>query len=105
MADANFKVTPQILRAKMDETMSRITDVKNKIAQFEGIVQRSSSCWSGEAGDRYRQSFLEFKPEIEEIIEVWRTHVADLGTIAGIYEQAETTNETNSGVLPIDVIS
>lgn len=105
MADANFKVTPQILRAKMDETVSRITDVKNKITQFEGIVRRSSSCWVGEAGNRYRQSFSEFKPEIEEIIEVWKSHIMDLGTIAGVYEQTETTNETNSGILPVDVIS
>ena len=105
MASTEFKVSTQVLKAKMDDTLSKITAVQQKVAQYESLVQRTNSCWIGEAGDKYRQSFAQFKPELEEVIEVWKNHTVDLGTIAGIYEEAERNNESSSGGLPSDVIS
>ena len=102
---AEFKVTTQVLKAKMDETLSKIAAVQQKVAQYENQVQRSSSCWVGEAGDLYRKNFAQFKPELDEIIEVWKKHTVDLGTIAGLYEEAERQNVAQPGGLPSDVIS
>lgn len=99
-----FKVTPEVLKTKMEEVLQGVTRANQGLQMLEDYVARTESCWVGEAGDLYRKIFRNLRPEAESIINVWRQHAADLGTIAGVYDAAEHGNQSVAEALPPDAI-
>ena len=105
MAEADFRVTPEELKKKMQEALDNISSAKGKLNEYGDVAKSTVACWTGEAGEKYRQMFDKFKPDMESILKEWNDHAIKLGTIAGVYEESEKTNAEGAKGLPDDVIS
>ena len=68
-------------------------------------VRNMSSYWLGDAGDAYRELFLETEDDMDQILKRFREHPGDLRTMAGIYRQAESEQTEIGQAVPNDLIS
>lgn len=104
MGDANFNVTPQVLKAKMAEAIDDILKAEKQLSLYEDSVNKTRSCWLGDSGDKYRALVASFKPEVVDILQRWKSHISDLKEIAEIYEETEKSNDSYANALPNDVL-
>lgn len=82
----------------------RVSDMKKSMCVIEEQVKASSMCWKGEAGDLYRQIYMEEKESMEKILENLTRQAESLGAIGGNYEKAQWEIEEMTQELPSDVI-
>lgn len=99
-----FKVTPDVLKAKMEDVLQGTARTDQGLQMLEDLIARTEACWVGEAGDLYRKIFRALRPDAEAVINVWKQHAIDLGTIAGVYDAAEHENQSTADALPADAI-
>lgn len=99
-----LKVTPQQLLEHAEKVSSDVTSINNSFDRLERIVSATGTYWNGDAAEAFRQAYVSFKDEIEEIILRITEHVADLKTMAGVYTQTEQAVQTVATSLPDEVI-
>ena len=104
MADIQILVTPEMLEAKSGEVERKVQIVREKFAQMNDMMNRTTEYWIGEGGDKHRETYKKFESDIDEIIKRLAEHPRDLLTMAGIYRKAETTNVSTTSALASDVI-
>ena len=104
VSDAVIVVTPE----ELDRQAGVIDDIAQKInGRFEAMsaaVERSRSYWQGDAADAHRTAFGDYKDEILEIVNGFKSDAENLRTISANYKVTESDIMTESSGLPADII-
>ncbi len=101
---SSLTVDPEVMRQKSVTTGNKINEMKNVFEALEVAVNKTNNYWIGEAGDAHREIFYSAKQEIEEIFLRLSEHARELGEMAAVYSNAESTAAEISEDLPFDVI-
>ena len=104
MENIRIKASPQALLTGAEEVQQAVGDIRNRFANIEAAVNRSSGYWQGDAAEAHRASYQEMKGTVDEIFQRLSEHAADLKSMAQVYTGAEEEAKGISGDLPADVI-
>lgn len=104
MADITLKVTPDVLRDTAGQVRTTVGQLRNGLDDAKSLVERSRFYWMGQAGDKYRRSFVARRTEAQELLDRLGKYPSDLLQMAQIYDQAESTNVQDAGKLSTDII-
>lgn len=105
MSEITIKVTPEELSACADDVKSLASALQTDLDSLQELAGRSAYYWEGAAGDQYRSDFASHKESCDEILVRIDRFRQDLLDMAGIYEQAESTNTGNIAALDTDYIA
>ena len=104
MENIRIKASPQALLAGASDVQNSVTGIKNRFADIEAAVNRSSGYWQGDAADAHRAAWREMKGTVDEMLARLLEHSTDLKSMAQVYLGAESEATSQSGDLPADVI-
>lgn len=104
MASINLKVAPEELKKKSGEIQKEIADIEKDFAKIDEYVTGTKKYWEGDASDRHIKGYTEMKDDFKTIIKRLKEHPKDLETMAGVYEETESTIKTIASALPTDVL-
>lgn len=99
-----IKVNPQDLYNESDALKHQIDGLNRLLEQMYSKVEATSHYWQGDASQKYRNDFKQFRGETDQAIRRLSEHVGDLNTIAGTYEGVEKSNQDIANQLSSDVI-
>ena len=99
-----LKVEPSVLKSKAMEVDRLAGNMERHFRQMEGYINSTRNMWIGEAGDLHRSLYDQQKEKIYEMLQRLKEHPRDLMMMAGVYEEAENTNEEAASLLRGDVI-
>jgi uncharacterized protein YukE len=105
IGETRIKVDTPTLINKAEETNRSISKMEECLEQLETIINRTSYYWIGEAGDKHRKIYYDYKDEIGVIIKRLREHPKDLLEIGQVYSTAEKDVHQMSKELPGDIIT
>lgn len=104
MSEITIKVTPQELKECADDVSSLSEALRDDYDWFQDMVRKTANYWEGAAADKYRSDFAAQKEKTDEMLTHLSKFPEDLLTMAGIYEQAESTNTEDISELSTDFI-
>lgn len=103
-SDLSFTVTPRELYSAAENLQGQIDYIKRQFAAMEQSINKSTSFWIGDAGDKYRKVYKEQVKEADRMFQRLMEHAADLREIAGVYVSKESEAVQLTAQLPPDVI-
>ena len=98
-------VTPEQLTIASNDMSNSLNQMYNCIQDLDQIIKTSETYWRGDAGDYFRNLFLNERPAIDAAIRKLSEHPKDLIEIAGHYIDTEHILESLAEELPSDVIT
>ncbi len=104
MASINLKVSPEELKKKAGEITKEINAIEKDFEKIDQYVTGTKKFWEGDASDVHIKGYNKMKDDFKTIIKRLKEHPTDLQTMAGVYEETETTIKTIAAALPTDVI-
>lgn len=102
--NVQIKVDTALMRAKAQAISKNIINMQRSFEQLETIINRTSHYWIGEAGNIHRRTYQSQKAKVGEIMKRLKEHPADLLTMAGAYDEAESKAQDLIAALPGDMI-
>ena len=102
--DITLKVTPEKLEQQASVVERQARDLENEFNRMQDEVARTTGYWVGIAGDKARKEFDAQKDDMATILKRFREHPTDLLKMAGIYKEAENTNEESNKSLNTDIV-
>ena len=104
LGNARIKVNTQVLKQKAEEFTVSLNSLRLECDELDSVFNGTKNYWRGDAADRQRTIYAEYKQELYAILNRLQEHPADLKQMAGIYEGAENSNVQTVLNLPKDVI-
>lgn len=104
-SDAALIVTPEKLKETAGEIAPIISSMAQHFSTLSDIMKRTAGYWLGDAGNHYREAYLEKEELIEEMIKRLEEHPRDLMIMGGVYKEGEEYNKKLAGELPGDALS
>ena len=105
MATIILKVDPSELKRAAEDVTRKITNIENACNELGTAIENSASYWEGEASNLHREKYQKIKEDISNVIQTMKHRPQDLLTMAGLYEEAETVNESTAEGLQGSLIS
>lgn len=102
--NGSIRVATEELRTAGDAIRTETETIRQSLEEMHNIIRASAGYWEGEGGTICRSSFEEFQSSIQNVTQRLSEHVSDLYEMAGIYEEAEQTNQEIAEELSGDVI-
>ena len=96
-------VTPESLKAQASVISSDINAMAANIQSMSNELNETGSYWKGDAGNLQRQRFEESVSEMNRLMERLRSYPTRILQMAGMYEEAENTNETIAASTQTDI--
>ena len=100
--EITLKVTPEKLEQQAAVVTNQAKALENEFNALQDRVARTTGYWLGIAGDKARKEFDAQKEDMATILKRFREHPTDLMAMAGIYKEAENTNEEVNKSLDAD---
>lgn len=104
LASVNIKVTPEELYLKAESVHKKVMKTQKYFEEISNVIGNTKSYWIGDAGEYHRKAFEDKKEDIENILNCFKEHSADLQIIAQQYSDTELKITETISVLPDDVI-
>lgn len=95
---------PKMMIIKAGQVSTAISDMEKSFAELQSIVTRTSSYWTGAAGDYHRRMFEEEKDDITSILNRLKEHPDDLKLMATEYADTEEKLTAQNQQLKSDYI-
>lgn len=105
MADAIIKVDPKVLLSTSESFKGQGSTVSNLTSQMMTTITGLASQWEGEASTAYINKFKNLQDDIDKLVKKINEYVADLQSIAQVYETYEKKSLEEANALADDVIS
>lgn len=104
--DSNFqiKVKPDDLRYTAGNVQKTLSTFQTQWGDLIRLVEQTRSYWVGKGADAKRSEVSIMEKDVERMISRMSEYPPDLMEMAGLYDNAESTNTNRIGMLPIDVI-
>lgn len=102
--NVTFRVKTEALKTVSETIRTELGKIRQAFSELNATVVRTEYYWSSEAADGIRKTYAGFQDRINKAAAGIEDQVIDLGTIAGIYEKAESDNEQKPASLSDDVI-
>lgn len=102
--DLSFLAEPKALYSAAEQIRFKVQNIKNRFDEIEKIVKATDMYWVGEAGDKYRKRYVEYKPNLDEAFNRLNEYVSDLQQIAEKYIESDNSAREMSEILPSDII-
>lgn len=99
--DGHIVVTTEQLRTQADSVEGELGRMESQFERIKGLINGSTSYWTGEAGDAHRKQYTVRIGTVEEMFRKYREHIKDLREMAGVYETAENTVKNAAESLPM----
>ena len=103
--DGQIIVKTEVLVSQSEEVSKQISNTENAFSELKNLISATSSYWIGEAGEVHRTNYMNRESDVETAIRRLREHVVDLKTMAGVYDEAEKTAQSEAQNLISEVIS
>ena len=104
MASINLKVSPDELKKKSGEITKDINAIEKDFDDIDRYITGTKRYWEGDASDVHIKGYNKMKEDFKTIIKRLKEHPTDLETMAGVYEETESTIQTIAAALPTDVL-
>lgn len=101
----HIKVNIEELKGKAESMAAILAKMRADLQIMTDVMQRTSGYWVGEAGDKYRDLYMEEKEEITEILRRLSEHPNDLLSMAGVYRKTIIDNSATAQGMPTNVIN
>ena len=99
-----IRVKTEDLVRKADQVDGLLNELSRDFGELAQIIQRSSSYWIGDAGNRYRADYKKQDDEIQDVIRRLRRFPNNLRQIAGVYKAGEEQAKATAAALPKDIL-
>lgn len=86
---SSILVDTRMMVAKANVVSSVISDLERTFDELQRVVNRTSSYWTGEAGDHHRKMFNDEREDISFILARLKEHPEDLKLMANNFEITE----------------
>ena len=95
----NLKVTPAEVISVSGEIESLINALRQNLDEADRAVRSCMGFWEGDASRRHQEDYAAFKERAEDAMNRIKEQPGKLLRMAGIYTDAEQTNEENVSAL------
>lgn len=89
---ADFTVSVQDLKSKVDSLRQLNSQFKNQIEELAGTEANLNGMWEGEAREAFHNAFQSDKTQMDNFYSAIEMYAQRLEAIAARYAQAESTN-------------
>ncbi len=99
-----LKVEPGVLKQMAADIEQEISHVEGQFQALDSEITKTKGFWEGSASDLHQNRYNAMKDKIQESVKRLKSNPTNLLTMAGIYEETETTVTEASQALDDDVI-
>ena len=99
-----FKVTTEVLKEQSDRVSETIESIKTYFEEAKSTVESIGSYWEGDTAQKYTRMYADIEEDVLAVLSRWKEHISDLRTMAGVYEEAESSAQSLSAQLPNDIL-
>jgi WXG100 family type VII secretion target len=93
---ALIQVTAAQLKAQAEKLRNYNSNFKTQTGKLETLEGQLNTMWDGEANTAFHNSFTKDKTQMDNFYNAIEKYANALVTIAGKYEQAESTNTSTA---------
>lgn len=101
----SFKVSPELLLQQSERLLQAAGETEQLLQEIDNILKKTGFYWLGRAAQAHRKVFANRKQRADRLVETLRDHAHRLCGMAGVYQGAEETSESEALELPTDVLS
>lgn len=98
-----IKVTPAELKNQSDQVLSDIKSIEKHWRNIETIIKGTKHYWEGEASNTHLRIYKDIEDDVNKVIDRLKENPVKLQTMAGVYEETESSAVSASSELPTDV--
>ena len=98
-----IRVTPQELKNQSNQVLADIKSIEGHWKSIASLVKGSKNYWEGDASNTHIRIYKDVEDDVNEIIKRLKENPVKLQIMAGVYDEAERTAETQAAQLPSDV--
>ena len=100
-----LKVSTSAMRDTADSVKNQLNNIRTSFESIDSTVSHTMGYWKSDAADHHRSTYASYKDRITSAIKRIDEQITDLGQMAGVYEQAESSNTSLSYDLPDDILT
>ena len=96
-------VTPESLKSQATTLQGTASELRKVIGELQKTMGNTNGYWKGEAGDLHRANLADHEADIMDALARVDSYPTDVLQMAGIYVDAESTNQQVVAQLTTDV--
>ena len=98
-----IKVTPTELKNQSDQVLADIKSIESHWKGIGTLINGTKNYWEGEASNTHVRIYKDIEDDVNKVITRLKENPVKLQTMAGVYDEAESSAEAAASQLPTNV--